>query len=398
MTRCPQLLGGVPVPEFLNEIYDVIDRGRRLVASDAHVKCNQYISYRVDRRLRTEEGIKPTLEMVRRFIEAEAPEELARLESQGFADFALSFTERKGLERLGRVRINARYAYDRTALNMAVRLHAHRIFFAEEFEIGDYLTREILVPHRGLDLIVAPMGMAKSSLYYAILQTLNDKYGLTITSFEDPIEQALEAKRGSLEQIAIGRDLDNYSDTRVPLRRTDTDVAGYMEGRDREPKRAALQASKSMNVYMTSHAGNAEEAVDEYIQAFPAGEQDEVRAGLAQSLHSVIALRALPRAAGKEIPAEQRNGRQNIRIASEILHVTEGVRNVIRKGETFRLRAQQMGPDREFGSRTLEAHLASLVHGGEIDVKDPLVQREIRHKQNFETELKSLSEGVRRSA
>ena len=380
-----------------NRIYDSLLHGREIVASDGHYKTDQYVSFRVDRRLRTESSLRVSREMTQAFLESELDDkQLARLEADGYVDLGLDFRDRKGLERLGRLRISARYAYARKALNLAVRYHASRIFEPSEFDLGDYVERELLVPHRGLDLISAPMGMTKTSLRAALLQELNRRYGVTITSYEDPIELLLTPVKGSIEQIEIGPDVESFFASEPALRRTDTDIVSYGELRDQPTKRAALNAAKSMHVIATSFAASAVEAIDDYIEGFPPQEQSEVRSGLANALHSVTVLRALPRAPGRQLPVDKLNGRQNIRVAAEILHVNDTVKALIRRSETHRIRVEQQGPGREFGSRTLEAHMAALAAAGEISVDDPLVRREIRNEASFQSELKRLTAEARR--
>lgn len=377
---------------FPNPIYDSLLHGRQLVASDGHYKDAQFVAYRVDRRLRTEASIQVSKDLVLDFLRREISEvQMGALEERGYVDVALDFRGRSGLEKIGRLRVNARYSEERNGLNLSIRFIPDRVFTPDEFEIGPYVRNTTLQLHRGMDLIFAPMGMAKSSLRNALLQSWCDLHGVVITSYEDPIEQRITPKRGLIEQIALGSDVEDcYNSDRV-LRRTDTDIVSYGELRDAATKRAALAAARSMLVLATGHASSAVEGIDDYIESFPPDEQPEIRSGLAGSLHSVFVLRAVPRK--KALSVEERNGRQNVRIVSEILHVTEAVRHAIRRGETYKIRAEQMnGPGREAGSRTLEAHMAELYFAGEIDIDDPLVRREIRYRDHFESECKRVRE------
>lgn len=383
---------------YANPIYDSLLHARQIVASDAHYRFGQFVSYRVDRKLRTETGVKIDSKIVQDFVSKElSDEQRERLDRNGYVDVGMEFTDRSGLDRIGRLRLNFRYAEgNRQALNLAVRFIPFRIFDVDEFDIGKY-TDTLLRPHRGMDLIVAPMGMAKSSLRLALLNELNRRFGFTITSFEDPIEQKLIAIRGSVEQIEVGSDIDDFSGSDRMVRRTDTDLTSYGELRDRATKRSALASAKSMHVIATAHAGTAADAIDDYVEAFPPDEQSEIRIGLSQALHSIIVLRAVPRAEKRRLSPEMLNGRQNVQIVSEILHASDAVRQLIRKGESHRVRMEQQGPGREHGSRTLESHMAELVVKGDIDVEDPLVRREIRNYDNFRSEVQHItSDGVRR--
>jgi twitching motility protein PilT len=104
-------------------------------------------------------------------------------------------------------------------------------------------------------------------------------------------------------------------------------------------------------VLATLHAPNAAGAVDRIIDAFPDGQQRQVRWQLAGVLRNVITQYLLPRRDGGRVAAV------------EFVPVTTAVANIIRKGDLHTLpTAIQSG--RDAGMIPLERSLAKLIDGG----------------------------------
>ncbi|MSR05958.1 MAG: hypothetical protein EXR93_02640 [Gemmatimonadetes bacterium] len=89
---------------------------------------------------------------------------------------------------------------------------------------------------------------------------------------------------------------------------------------------------------------------------FPAEDQDMARARLADSLHSIVSQRLLPRADGKGRAA-----------ALEILVATPVVRDLIRdRNRVGEIREHMAGTREQNGSQTFDQHLVDLVESGVV--------------------------------
>jgi len=123
-------------------------------------------------------------------------------------------------------------------------------------------------------------------------------------------------------------------------------------------------------VFGTIHTVSAAGTVDRLVNAFPANQQDHIRALLAGSLHAVVCQYLLPRANGP--------GRC---LAVEVMLNNDAVANLIRKGKTFQI-ASVIATSREQGMQLMDAELLRLARAGEIS-PDEAYARAV-NKKDFE--------------
>jgi len=111
-------------------------------------------------------------------------------------------------------------------------------------------------------------------------------------------------------------------------------------------------------VLATLHTVDAAQTVERIIDVFPADQQRQIRAQLANSLAAVVSQRLIPRKDG--------NGRL---AAVEILNCTPAIRNLIREGKIHQIpSAIQSGT--KFGMQTIDKHLQMLYEAGLISKED----------------------------
>jgi twitching motility protein PilT len=137
--------------------------------------------------------------------------------------------------------------------------------------------------------------------------------------------------------------------------RQDPDVILVGEMRDTETMQMAVTAAETGHlVFATLHTQDAAQTVDRIIDAFPPGQQQQIRVQLAGSLQGVVAQQLLPRRDTEgRIPA------------CEVLTVTPAVRNLVREGKTHQLYSV-MQSGGQFGMMTMDAHLAELTRKGDV--------------------------------
>jgi len=132
------------------------------------------------------------------------------------------------------------------------------------------------------------------------------------------------------------------------------------EMRDLETMRAALQAAETGHlVFGTLHTVSAPKTVDRLVTAFPAEEQEEIRAMLSTSLAACVSQELLPRC--------DKDGR----IASYELMMGEAagspaIGNLIRERKTSQMRTT-IQSSAALGMKLMEASLANLVAEGKVD-------------------------------
>ena len=137
--------------------------------------------------------------------------------------------------------------------------------------------------------------------------------------------------------------------------RQDPDVILVGEMRDLETIALAITAAETGHlVFGTLHTQDAPQTVDRIIDVFPAHQQHQIRAQLANALQGIITQTLIPRRGG--------SGRV---VACEVLMPTPGVRNLIREGKNHQIySAMQTGA--KFGMQTMDAALVDLVRRGLI--------------------------------
>lgn len=250
-----------------------------------------------------------------------------------------------------RIRINA---FDHLAgYGLAARLVRDRVPSLDGLGLPAELGA--VVEHRdGLVLVCGPTGSGKSTTLAALIDLIDQRRAAHVITLEDPIEYRFVPRRGLIHQRELGAHVPSFAiGLRAALREA-PDVILLGEMRDPDTIAAALTAAETGHLVLaTLHAPSAAGAIDRIIDAFPDGQQRQVRWQLAGVLRAVITQYLLPRRDG---------GRA---AAVEYVPVTPAVGNIIRKGELHTLpTAIQSG--RDAGMIPLERSLARLIDGGVV--------------------------------
>src|SRR5205085_1946618 len=206
-----------------------------------------------------------------------------------------------------------------------------------------------------------PTGSGKSTTLAALIDEINRKRSEHILTIEDPVEFVHRHKRCIVNQREVGPDAPNFADALRAALREDPDVILLGEMRDLETISTAITAAETGHlVFATLHTQSAPSTVDRILDAFPAGQQGQVRVQLAATLQGVCT-QAL-------IPTPDGNGRVP---ALEILFPDDAVRNLIRQGKVEQVYSvMQTGTSK--GMQTMEQALADLVLRKVIALDDAL--------------------------
>ena len=215
--------------------------------------------------------------------------------------------------------------------------------------------KELCNRERGLVLVTGPTGSGKSTTLAAMVDLINESWDAHILTIEDPIEFVHPPKRCLVNQREVGPHTGSFSAALRSALREDPDVILIGEMRDLETIALALTAAETGHlVFGTLHTSSAPKTVDRIIDAFPAGQQAQIRTMLAESLEAVVAQTLVKKKAG---------GRA---AACEILIGTPAVRNLIREAKLHQI-PSMMQTGQRVGMQTLEMALGELVKRGVID-------------------------------
>ncbi|HYV56167.1 MAG TPA: type IV pilus twitching motility protein PilT [Candidatus Nitrosopolaris sp.] len=217
------------------------------------------------------------------------------------------------------------------------------------------ILKELCTRERGLVLVTGPTGSGKSTTLAAMVDLINQTWDAHILTVEDPIEFVHPPKRCLVNQREVGPHTRSFSNALRSALREDPDVILVGELRDLDTMSLALTAAETGHlVFGTLHTSSAPKTIDRIIDVFPAGQQNQVRTMLSESLEAVIAQTLVKKKGGGRIAA------------CEILIGAPAVRNLIREGKLHQI-PSMMQTSQRIGMQTLDIALADLVKRGLID-------------------------------
>jgi len=327
-------------------------------ASDLHVSPGRPPLIRVAEGLVPLQGEPLTPEMTRRFLgEMMTAEQAAVLEEEKEIDFAYEVP--------GLVRLRCNMFEQVNGLAGVFRLVPSRIPDAQELGVPREIMRFCDLP-RGLVVVTGATGSGKSTTLAAMIDSINSRHNRHVLTIEDPIEFVHENKRSLVNQREVGTNTKSFAAALRSALREDPDIILVGEMRDLATIRLAITAAETGHlVFGTLHTNSAAGTVDRIIDAFPAGEQAQIRVMLAESLRGVVAQRLLPAAGGEGRVA-----------AFEVLVNTSAMSNLIREARAHQIDGM-MQTGRKDGMITLDQSLRALVDAGALDAMEAM-----RHARN----------------
>ncbi len=308
--------------------------------------------------------------MQRELVTAEQWQEY---ESSGDLDFAY------GLEGVARFRAN--YLRQENGAGAVFRIIPERILTVDELGVPDAV-RKLADLQRGLVLATGPTGSGKSTTLAAIIDRINDTYSKHIVTIEDPVEFVQPNKKCVISQREVGPDATSFAAALRVAIRQDADVVMVGEMRDLDTIALAITAAEmGMLVFSTLHTNSAAKTIDRLIDAFPASQQNQIRATLAESVVAIVSQELLRTADGEGRCA-----------AFEILLTTSGLPNIIREGNTPMLKSIIQG-GRSVGMQTMDDALFKLVESGRVTATAAMAKAD--DKARFEAQAQQEERAAR---
>ena len=314
-------------------------------ASDIHLVCGLPPKFRVDGRLENMAEVPLTEEDCINLCKWLAGELFDRLEHTGELDFS---------KEISGIRCRCHVFKQQGKLSAAVRL------LSEVIPRLDSLGLPPSVPgftklHKGIVLVTGETGSGKSTTLAALLNEINHTRKDHIVTLEDPIEYIYTPDQCLINQREIGRYTASFSEGLRASLREDPDVILIGEMRDRDTIETAITAAETGHlVFGTLHTDCASDAIDRIVQVFPEGMQNQIRLQLSMTLVAVIAQQLLRKKTGGRI------------LASEVMVVTDAIRNMIRTGNTPQI-ANAISTSSALGGQTMDQCLAMLSRSRQID-------------------------------
>lgn len=271
----------------------------------------------------------------------------AEVERVGSTDFALAHHDGN------RFRVNV--MRQRQGHAAVLRLIPQKLLSMEQIGLPESCNSLLRKP-RGLVLVTGPTGSGKSTTLASMIDWINTNQDRHIITIEDPVEYYHPHKMGLITQREVGEDVPDFPEALRRALRQDPDVILLGEMRDLETISAAITAAETGHlVFGTLHTTGSARTVDRIVDAFPANQQDQIRAQLSVSIQAVISQVLLPKAGGRG------------RVAGfEVMLMTPAVANLIRKNETAKIQST-IQTSRRHGMVTLDDYLLDLVRDGKLE-------------------------------
>lgn len=271
-------------------------------------------------------------------------EQRAEFEKFNDIDFGLMTPE------LGRLRVNV--FLQRTSVSVVIKTISDEVPTLERLNLPDWLSAYALM-NQGLILVCGPTGHGKSATLAALIDSINSSRRCNIITIEDPVEYHHRHKLSNVNQREVGRDTESFHQGLKRIFRQAPDVVVIGEMRDTESFSIALQAARSGQLVLsTMNAHNTTSAIERIVEAFPAEQQSQIRAQIAECFDLIFAQRLVMRSDG--------NGRVP---AWEKLVSSARTKNLIREGKTHQIRTVVQSSD-DF--EPFDISLALLVKDGVI--------------------------------
>jgi twitching motility protein PilT len=210
----------------------------------------------------------------------------------------------------------------------------------------------------GLVLVCGPTGSGKSTTLASLLDKINRQHSGHIITIEDPVEFTHESKRCLVTHREVGKDTASFATGLRSSLRQDPDVILVGELRDLETISLAVTAAETGHLTLaTVHASTAKSTVDRLIDVFPAGQQGQIRAQLANTLKAVICQSRFSRVdkPGSSV------------VVCEVMVVTTAIASMIREGEVHRIDSAIQSGVRQHDMQPFDLGLARAVMAGHLD-------------------------------
>ncbi|MHC4915009.1 MAG: type IV pilus twitching motility protein PilT [Planctomycetota bacterium] len=328
----------------------MIERG----ASDLHITAGSPPRVRIDGRLIPTEHDMIDSETSQRLIYSILDnEQVARFERD--LELDMSF----GIAGIGRFRTNV--FMQRGAVGTAIRVIPYEISSFDTLGLPKGVCEKLCNLPKGLVLVTGATGSGKSTTLAAMVDHINTHKPLHIMTIEDPIEFVHRNKAALLNQREVGPDTKSFPAALKHVLRQDPDVVLIGEMRDVETMEAGLTLAETGHLtFATLHTSDCVQTINRLIDAFPTGQQNQIRTQLSFVLEAVFCQQLLATANGK--------GRV---LCSEIMLPNEAIRALVREDKAHQIYSiiQVSGG---VGMRTMNQSLYEQYRRGAITYDDAL--------------------------
>ncbi len=328
-----------------NQLFDFAVEQR---ATDIHICAGAPVLFRLGRKLKpvTEEALTPE-KSKQLCYEMLTDEQIKTFETQLDFDLMLAYE-------LSRFRINV--GYFNGAVGATVRVLSGEPKTPDELYLPETV-KTLAQKEKGLVLITGSTSQGKTTTMSSMIDYINTTQRKHIVTIEDPIEYVHLNKKGIVRQREVGRDTKSFASGLRAALRQDPDVIAIGEMRDYETIKIALTAAETgILVLSTLHVISIDKMIERILSYAPDEGENTIRFLLAETLQGVIHQELLPLVAGGQ------------RVACEIMTMTTGTKNIIRRKGGYHLRSV-VDTGKKYGMCTMVESIEALLEEKLISVE-----------------------------
>jgi len=324
-------------------------------ASDVHINVGMPPVLRKDTELIDMDCAPLTNQEARAMLQSMVgPEKMKRFDENRDLDFSTAIAGGH------RFRVNAHYQRDTVALSF--RVIPNQVHSIDDLHLPP-IVKELTDLPRGLVLVTGHTGSGKSTSLAAMIGLINSRYSKRIITLEDPVEYHLENEKCMIEQREIGSDCPNFASGLRHALRQDPDIIMVGEMRDLETTSFTITAAETGHlVFSTLHTINAPQSIERIIDIYPAGQQNQIRTMLANTLQAVISQTLF-----------RRVDQPGMVPCTEILLCTSATRNCIRENRIYEI-PNIIETSRRLGMQSMDNSIAEMYFKGFLDRDEAIVR------------------------
>ncbi len=337
------------------DVKEMLTRAIEHGASDVHVNAAMPPIMRVNTELIAMDLPALSDEDIRQMLLGMiGPEKFNKFEANRDIDFSAMIDDGS------RFRVNAHFQRESAAISF--RVVSSHIPAIEDLHLPD-IVRDLTDLPRGLVLVTGHTGSGKSTTLASMIEAINLRYAKRVITLEDPIEYAFENKHCMIEQREVGSDCTDFASGLRHVLRQDPDIILVGEMRDLEATGSTITAAETGHLVLsTLHTVNASQTVERIIDIYPATQQNQIRAMLANTLQAVISQTLF-----------KRIDEPGMVPCVEMLLCTSAVRNTIRENRIYEI-PNIIETSRKVGMQTMDFSIADMYFKGFIDREEAIVR------------------------
>jgi len=339
----------------MTDIKTILETAIENRASDVHINVGMPPVLRRDTELIDMDFPLVTDEDARAMVLAMVgPEKMKKFEEHRDLDFSTAISGGY------RFRVNAHFQRDTIAI--AFRIIPNQVHNIDDLHLPP-IVKELTDLPRGLVLVTGHTGSGKSTSLAAMVGLINSRYSKRIITLEDPVEYLIENERCMIEQREIGSDCPNFGSGLRHALRQDPDIIMVGEMRDLETTSFTITAAETGHlVFSTLHTINAPQSIERIVDIYPAGQQNQIRTMLANTLQAVISQTLF-----------RRIDEPGMVPCTEILLCTSATRNCIRENRIYEI-PNIIETSRRLGMQSMDNSIADMYFKGFIDREEAIVR------------------------